>query len=290
MNFNIKTLPVPPCALGESPVWDYKQNKLYWVDIENCLLHMFNPDTQEHNSIKTEEHPGSITITKSGNILLALQNSISELNFSSRTLKKIIPLEKNIHNNRSNDGKCDPAGRLWIGTMDMNLKKSAGSLYCMNPDYSIKKIFGDISISNGMAWDNNIMYYTDTYTRKIQAFDYDIKTGNIINPRAVIKIPAKMGFPDGFTLDHEGMLWVAHWGYSHICRWNPHNGKLLDKINLPVKNITSCTFGGPELDTLFITTAQEKEKPGTNRNITKSGGSVYYCKPGYTGYPVSYFG
>ncbi len=161
--------------------------------------------------------------------------------------------------NRFNDGKCDAQGRFWTGTMSLQEEENKGNLYVMDTALSIKKKIENVTISNGLAWnaDNSIMYYINTPTNYIFAFDYDIQTADIANQRVVIDLTHEQGHADGMTIDEEGMLWIAFYGGWRIDRYDPSTGKLLQQIMLPVENVTCCTFGGSGLDDLYITTATQ---------------------------------
>ncbi|HSQ39683.1 MAG TPA: SMP-30/gluconolactonase/LRE family protein, partial [Anaerolineales bacterium] len=176
--------------------------------------------------------------------------------------------------NRFNDGKCDPAGRLLAGTMDMDEKAASGNLYSLEAGKPPRKLLDGIRISNGLAWspDYRLFYYIDTPTRQVRAFDYDLETGNISKPRVVVEIPSGMGFPDGMTSDMEGRLWIAQWGGSRVSKWNPLTGQKEAEIAVPVPHVTSCVFGGPRRDILFVTTARVGLDKSTLAQNPLSGG------------------
>ena len=192
--------------------------------------------------------------------------------------------EADVPGNRFNDGKCDPAGRFWAGTMAYENPVNQGSLYRMDTDLSVHKMLDNIGISNGLVWslDHSTMYYIDTVAYTVRAFDYDIDTGDLKNERVAIHVPREMGGPDGMTIDSEGMLWVAHYGGSQVCRWNPETGEVLHTIKLPAKQITACAFGGKDLDTLFITSAAQQLSKEDLEQQPLAGG-LFSIKPGYQG-------
>ena len=165
--------------------------------------------------------------------------------------------EQHLPGNRFNDGRCDPAGRFWAGTMALSEEEGAGNVYMMDQDGHVSTKIKDVTISNGLAWsaDKKTLYYIDTPTHEIVAFDFDLTSGKISNKRAVIKIAKEEGSPDGMTIDSEDMLWIAHWGGWQVTRWDPRTGRQLNRIALPVSKVTSCTFGGDTLEDLYITTA-----------------------------------
>lgn len=243
--------------LAESPVFDEHSQAFYWVDIPNGLIHRYQTETKEHNTIAVNQPVGSVCLTKSGKMIAALQNGIHFIT-AEGSLQLIADPEADITNNRFNDGKCDAAGRFWAGTMCINGDVKIGTLYCMETDQRFSIKLSGISVSNGLAWspDNTIFYFIDTPTQCVQAFDFDIRSGQLSNGRVAINIPKEMGKPDGMTIDDQGMLWIALWGGGKITRWDPHSGKLFHQIQLPVSQVSSCTFGGPQLTDLYITTAR----------------------------------
>ena len=159
---------------------------------------------------------------------------------------------------RMNDGKCDPAGRFWAGSMAYTGDKGAGKLYRLDPDLSLHTVLDSVTISNGLVWtsNNSTFYYIDTPTGRVDAYDYDHGAGNISNCRTAVEIPDGQGGPDGMTIDSEDMVWVAHWGGGCVTRWNPQTGELLETVEVPgARQITSCALGGANLDDLYITSA-----------------------------------
>ncbi|MGV3527881.1 MAG: SMP-30/gluconolactonase/LRE family protein [Flavisolibacter sp.] len=243
--------------LGESPVWDEYSQTFYWVDILNGMIHRYHIQTKEQETISVHQPVGSVCLTRSGRMIAALQNGIHFVGADGR-LELMVDPEANIPNNRFNDGKCDATGRLWAGTMSMNGEVKAGSLYCLETKKNVSKKLSGISVSNGLAWspDNSLFYFIDTPTQSVQAFEFDLSSGQLSNGRVAINIPEEMGKPDGMTIDEEGMLWIALWGGGKITRWDPRSGKLLHQIQLPVSQVSSCTFGGPQLTDLYVTTAR----------------------------------
>jgi sugar lactone lactonase YvrE len=170
--------------------------------------------------------------------------------------------------------------------MAIDEMEGAGSVYSFDGKNVEKKI-ENTTISNGMAWnaDNTILYYIDTPTFEVVSYQYDQITGNISNKKAILHIPQEEGHPDGMTLDTEGMLWIAHWDGWQITRWNPNTGKKLSQIKLPVARVTSCTFGGPELKDLFITSARKGLTEEELKNQPLAGALFVIKDCGYQGLP-----
>ncbi len=246
------------CLLGEGVIWDKKQNLISWLDIEKGKIHEYNPGVQKHNVIEVNQKIGAIALCNNGGYIAAMKNGIGFINRSTHAIKIIADPESAIPDNRFNDGKCDPFGRFWAGTMSETEEPHAGNLYVLNKDLSIEKKMEGVTVSNGMAWDmkHNLFHYIDSPTQTVVTYDYDLTTGGIRNKRVTIRVPETEGSPDGMTIDEEGMLWVAHWEGWKIARWDPFTGKQLLEIRLPVSRVTSCAFGGNQLEDLYITTAK----------------------------------
>lgn len=246
------------CLLGEGPVWDAQRNMIYWVDILNGEIHEFSLEKKTHKTIPVHQMIGAVAICTNGNFIAALQNGFAFIDRISGKIKIIEDPESHLTGNRFNDGKCDPVGRFWAGTMPLKDEPNMGNVYSIKNDLKPAKKIEGVSISNGMAWslDHQTFYYIDTPTLEITSYDYEKNTGHISNKRVVIKIAEEDGYPDGMTIDSEGMLWVAHWDGWQVTRWNPGSGEKLYSIKLPVSRVTSCTFGGEGLNDLYITSAK----------------------------------
>ncbi|UOQ70008.1 SMP-30/gluconolactonase/LRE family protein [Hymenobacter cellulosilyticus] len=199
--------------LGEGALWNPLDQRLYWVDIEGQLLHIFDPATGHDRQLPTGSLVSTVVPAGPDSVLVALQSGLHELNTDTGALRCLVnPLDK--PSLRFNDGKCDPAGRFWVGTLDMEGAKHQATLYRLDPDKRLHTMLTGVSISNGLIWtqDQRTMYYVDTPTQSVQAFDYDHATGAITNGRVVIRIPEADGAPDGMTIDADGHLWIALWG------------------------------------------------------------------------------
>ena len=246
------------CLLGEGPVWDAKKQVVCWVDILNGAIHGYAPKNKVHTTILLNQLIGAFAFCNDGNFIAALQNGFAFIDKASGEINMIEDPEAHLPGNRFNDGKCDPAGRFWAGTMALTEEAGAGSVYTIEKNVGVTKKINNVSISNGMVWsaDHTTLYYIDSPSFKVVAYDYDTTTGHISNERTIITISAADGVPDGMTIDTEGMLWIAHWDGWQVTRWNPATGEKLFHFTLPVGRVTSCTFGGQSLEDLYITSAR----------------------------------
>lgn len=275
-------------TLGEGAIWNHEDQKLYWVDIEQKKLHWYDPLTLAHHTTTFIKKITTVVPTAKGELVIGMEDGIYSYNKSINKLTLIsVNPENSSTGNRFNDGKCDPAGRLWIGTIGAH---QSAALYRLNTDYTLHTIQTGITNSNGILWspDKNTMYYIDTPTYEVKAYDFNNNTGQASNARVVIKIPAHMGYPDGATIDSEGMIWIALWGGYCVSRWNPKTGELLSKITVPSKNVTSCAFGGAKLDTLYITSARDQLTEKDLKQHPNSGG-LFIAKPDTSGINANFF-
>ncbi len=237
------------------------------------------------------DHRVSLLIEeKDDALILALQGGIARLDLNTAEIDWLTRIEQEIPANRTNDGACDSTGRLWVGTMDLDCKEGAGSLYCVDKSSAIKKV-DYLSIPNGIVWSPNdeYLYHIDSPSFKVVSYLFDSATGAIKKDKTIITIPEKMGMPDGMTIDSEGMLWIAHWGGFGISKWNPFDGKLLNCVSVPVPNVTSCAFGGDNFDQLIITTARQHLSEADLEKYPGSG-DIFIVQPGIRGKAANKFG
>ena len=260
--FDVKAL------LGEGPIWDARTQTLYWIDILNKRIYAGGAILTE-----VDEFIGCIAPRKSGGLIFTKRFSFWTCKSASSTPTLLYTLTDEPSNNRFNDGKCDPGGRFLAGTMDLDERDPNGSLYSYNGKLTTK-LLSSVTISNGMAWspDYKTFYYIDTPTRKIMAFDYDFETGAIANPRLAIRVPDEFGWPDGMTSDTQGNLWIAMWGGAQVTKWNPASGQLIERIHVPAKNVSSCVFGGKNMNELYITSARKGLDDATLSQYPLTGG------------------
>lgn len=258
------------CLLGEGPVWDEQTGSICWIDLLNGRIHEYTHATNLFRTLAVNDLIGAVALCENGDFIAGLKEGLMIVNRNNGTTRLLQHPEAHLPQNRYNDSKCDPMGRFWIGSTSLNNTVKAGNLYTLNNDLTCAVAIKGVTMSNGMAWspDNKTFYYIDTPTFEVAAFDYDIETGQISNKRIAFTIPRTEGLPDGMTIDSEGMLWIAHWDGWQVARWNPDSGRKLFSFRLPAAFITSCTFGGDELQDLYITSAcaglsekQHEEQP-----------------------------
>lgn len=291
MKYNPELLTNQKSILAEGPCWDAQNQIFIWIDIIGEKVFVYNPVNDNLRTYSTGQAIGAAVPNRKGGLVLALKDGFYSLNLNSGEITAIYTgIEDDKENNRFNDGKCDSYGRFWAGTMDMDGKKEAGCLYYLTADLKVRTVLKDVSISNGLAWskDDKTMYYIDSPTKEVCAFDFDLELGEIFNKRVVVRIPDGQGVPDGMTIDKEGMLWIAQWGGWCVSHWNPVNGELLDKISLPVSRVTSCTFAGKCLDELYITTASEGLSKEELSKQPKAG-CIFKVKTDTSGFKVNRF-
>ncbi|KAF2906145.1 hypothetical protein ILUMI_00037 [Ignelater luminosus] len=290
-------------TLGEGPHWDIPSQSLYYVDILGQALHKYVPATNTHTKAKIEGGPVGFAVPVQGRknsfviglgrkIALVKWNGVSE---EVSEMKILVEVDNEIGhlNNRFNDGKADPTGRLWAGTMGPEpeigkLEPEKGSLYTLANTCQVKRHLKKVSISNGLAWNPQLqkMYYIDSPLRTIDQYDYDVTKNEISNKKVVFdfdkhNIP---GVPDGMTIDADGNLWVAVFNGGRLIKINPNTSELLDTIYFPAKQITAIAFGGPNLDTLYVTSAQlvvdgesQPEPAGAVFKVTNVGAKGLPC-------------
>jgi sugar lactone lactonase YvrE len=277
-------------TLGEGPLWHAARQRLIWVDIEGHALHVSDLATGDDQVIHVGEHVGCAVSAGDDLLVLGLRSGLAVLDLATGRRAQIGDPEHHRPDNRFNDGKCDPAGRLWAGTMAIDESHGAGALYCLDPDLTVQLKVPGVSVSNGLAWslDGRTMYYVDSPTKRIVAYDYDVTTGNIENGRRIFHVPEGAGFPDGMAIDVEGCLWVALWDGRRVLRVAPDSGDIVDHVDMPVSRPTSCAFGGRDLDELLITSASNL--PADQLAREPHAGGIFRVRPGVKGVPAVDFG
>lgn len=241
--------------LGEGPVWDVAEQRIYWIDSFGREVFRAREDGSELERRSVPGDIGSLALRKTGGLLLSLADGFYFFDFESGEHEKILDPEPDLPQTRMNDGKVDKRGRFISGSMDRTEKDSIGSLYRLDADLSCHRIETNIKVSNGPCWspDGKTFYFADSWTEEISAYDYDLDTGNISNKRVFVSVKEREGVPDGCTVDSEGYVWSAQVYGGYLVRYSP-DAKVDRVIEFPIKKVTSVNFGGKNLDTLFVTT------------------------------------
>jgi sugar lactone lactonase YvrE len=266
--------------LGEGPLWDERTNTLFWVDILNHRVHRFDPESGDDRCWDVGDVVGSVALVDERRILVALRHEIAELELSTGEIRRLKRFDGLGPGDRLNDGKCDPAGRFWIGSMAE--KEGEAQLYRYDPDGTLRVMETGLTISNGLDWspDGRTFYLTDSPARRIYGYAFDPATGEISERRTVIEVGGEAE-PDGLTVDSEGCLWSAQWGGSCVIRFAP-DGRELARVELPVPQPTSCHFGGPNLEDLYITSASvDLSQDEIDEYVTS--GDLFSARPGVIG-------
>jgi sugar lactone lactonase YvrE len=245
-------------VLAECPVWNATSGELHWVDIERGLLHAADGHGANQRSIRFPQRIGSFAFRCGGGFVVALERSLSLCDAGGGSLRPVFANPEPHGTTRFNDGKCDPAGRFWSGTLDLAFRRPLGALYCLEADLGAHRVVPDVCISNGLAWspDATRMYFADSMARRVDCYDFDAGTGIPSGRRTFANTSAQAGNPDGATVSADGRYWLAMYDGGCVLVFAP-DGRLLERIALPVRRPTCCTFGGNDLRTLLITCAAD---------------------------------
>ena len=275
-------LHIPGTQLGEGPVWMADTGRLHWVDIERGLLHSTHLETLQTETREIGQMVGAAVPCDDGRWLLAMANGLAFYDWTSRQLELVSDPEADLPDNRFNDGKCDPQGRLWAGTMRREEPRPAvAAFYRMDTSRRVQKMLDGVKLSNGLAWNaaGDKLFYNDTGQNSTFVFDFDAETGTISNQQTLHV--EKNWNPDGMCIDLEDRLWIACYGAGEIQCFDSTTGNKLAVIATPAPCPTSCCFGGPNLDQLYITSAQDGED--------SDGGGLFIAQPETQGRPVTLF-
>lgn len=270
--------------LGEGAFWHPVRKSFFWVDIEGKTLY----EHTAQGKLSSWGSPYRISMIAQAmhedQLVLAMQGRVMKFDLKSGALSLLVKLEADKPDNRTNDGGVDEMGRLWVGTMSLHFHEGNGSLYCIDQSLSVSKKIQGLTVPNGLAWsvDGRRMYQVDSSSRKVACYAFAPATGSISFKKNIFQVPRNMGSPDGMCIDEEGMLWIAHWNGFSVCRWNPDTGAVLDKIEVPVPQVSSCAFGGENMDQLLITTGRQDMSAADAEKYPDSG-SVYLATPGVRG-------
>jgi len=277
-----------PARLGEGPCWHARRRTIWWIDILGRKLFESGPDGGPVRTLELPQMPGCIAPVEDGRLIAALHEGVFLCDPDSGALTPFaVPAGHNPQVFRFNDGKVDPQGRFWAGTLALDSRPRQAKLYRFGGDGACAAMRSEVSISNGLAWalDGRTFYHIDSPTRQVQASAFDGEQGTLGPARIAFKLAATDGWPDGCCLDAEGCLWVAHWGAGKLTRWDPVRGRRLRTVTLPVANVTSCAFGGVKLDRLFITTAVDPDA----KTPESEAGFTFCLDAGVVGLPPAEF-
>lgn len=241
-------------VLGEAPVWDASAAELSWVDCDRRQMFRLDPETGEIRTFSLSGQPGSYAFCKDGRILIAYRTGLALVDIESGAQQVIETPMVDFATTRFNDGACDRAGRFWLGTMHKGMSEPAGALYRVDPDLSVRRMAEGLTVSNGIAFspDDKTLYHTDSRPAIIYAYDFDLGIGTISNRRVFADFGGRRERPDGCTVDRDGNLWTAMLGGGRVAVLSP-NGEEIRSLPLPATRPTSVCFGGPNLDTLYVT-------------------------------------
>lgn len=271
-------------TLGEGACWFADEQRLYWVDILRCEVHRFDPATGTDEVRTAPCHVTLVQPTTRGDLVLGTRDGIARMDFDGGRFTPLCDPEADLPGNRFNDGKPDPRGRLFAGSLAYDGSDKQANLWRIEPDLSFTRLLDHVGNSNGLGWspDQRTFYWTDTKTGCVFAFDYEAGTGDIRNRRVAVEVDKAVGRPDGMTVDAEGCLWTALWGGFGVARWDPSNGALVEKVTCPVPYVTCPSFGGADLDVLYFTTAQ-KGRDGMDPATEPEAGNLFAATPGVRG-------
>ena len=288
---NLRCVLDAKAGLAEGPHWWAEKGVLLWVDIEASRVGLFDPVARSNRFLDLPSRVGAIVPTTVGDLVAATAQGFVRLDPDSGVVTALHDPEPGCSEHRFNDGKCDPWGRFWAGTMAYDFAAGAGSLWRVNPDFSCIRQRHGLTISNGLAWsqDRGTLYFIDSPTRQVLAFPLTSSGDFSGEPIPCITIPEDWdAVPDGMCIDAEGMLWIALFGGGAVTRWDPASGLLLERLALPCRQVTSCCFGGPNLDQLFVTTARQEMDAAAIKAEPLAGG-LFQADVGVKGLPADCF-
>ena len=281
---------IPASAfLGEGPHWSAADDRLYFVDILAPAIYTGDTVRGTYKTLPVPELIGFLIPREQGGFVAGMHGDIRSLDLATGEMSVLARPEVDRPGNRFNDGKCDRKGRLWAGTLAIDTSADQGHLWRINPDGRVQEMERGMHVSNGLGWspDDRTFYFTDTARRTIYAYDFDLESGTIANRREFVTVPEAEGKPDGLTVDAEGFVWCAHWDGWCVTRYDPE-GKVERVVNLPVPRPTSCVFGGPNMQTLFVTSARIRLSAAQLADAPLSG-SVFAVDTGIKGLPDPMF-
>jgi sugar lactone lactonase YvrE len=279
--------------LAEGPVWLEDRQELLWVDITRGLVQSWCPRRERTIATRFQGETSAVVPCAGGGLIVAVDHELvlleADVGDSAIPTKTLVSVETNLPDNRFNDCRCDPQGRLWAGTMSKAREPHTAGLYRLSANREIELVVGDTTLSNGLAWspDGQSMYFIDSTTQRIDVFDFDGGDGSLANRRCLAEIAAADGMPDGMTVDAEGGIWVCLFGGGALRRYSP-DGRLDEHIALPVPHPTCPAFGGEDLSTIFLTTTRHRLTRQELADMPDAG-SVFALRPGVAGLPANLY-
>ncbi len=275
--------------IGEGPAWDVSRRSLLWTDIAGRRIHRLDPASGTVWTRGLPQMAGAVLPRAEGGLALCLQDGVWVTDSDDGEVRSFTAVEPDDETTRLNDVKTDRAGRLWGGTMALDARRDAGTFYRIDGEGTVEAIAAPVTISNGIEWspDGRLMYYIDTPTQRMDVFDFDVAAGSATDRRPFIRFDEAFGIPDGMTIDAEGGLWVAFYDGWAVRRFTPA-GKLERTVDLPAARTTSCAFGGPDLDHLYVTSARDGLSATEVAEQPHAGG-LFVIEPGLSGLPITPF-
>jgi sugar lactone lactonase YvrE len=260
-------------SLGECPVWSVADQALFWVDINAPALNRFDPSTGVNTAWAMPASIGCFALRMRGGFVAALRDGIWFVDSNGKLERKIADAPYDPAHHRFNDGRVDQQGRLWAGTMNEQRDANTAALYRLDADLKLTPVIGDIMISNGLAFspDGRTLYHADTPTRTVNAYDLDATTAAISNRRVFARFEGEADRPDGGAVDREGCYWSAFYRGGKVVRLSPQ-GKILAEYPVPALCPTMCAFGGPDMRTVYVTSARQHREPAELERLPQSGG------------------
>jgi len=275
--------------LGESTYWDPKAAVLWWIDIYAKAVHRFDPSTRRDEVFALPDYPGCLAVRERGGLVLTTAEGFHFFEPATGRLQRIVDPESEMPDTRFNDGKTDRQGRFWSGTMFEATGKPAakiGALYRLDTNLSAHRVVQNVGCSNGLAWspDSRTMYFTDSHTPHVWAYEFDPATGEVGGRRVFVDLSSMQGIVDGSTVDREGCYWLTVPFKGKVMRFDPQ-GQLMRTIDMPTDIPTCCEFGGENLDVLYVTTATLRRAPDALKDQPLAGG-LFAIDVGATGLPL----